>query len=130
MEIRLYDDNGEILFQTEYTFNACILKGRLGEINEYDNVIKTSLMISQGKDKSGEWKPSAFINIIDFDKKLTGYKKGDTLYGVFKYSQHKYTDKEGNTRTSTDFVLLSTIGSTNKAEYSSGSTVESPVFDL
>lgn len=110
MEIRLYDDNGDVLFQSEYTFNACILKGRLGDINEYDNMIKTSLMISQGKDKSGEWKPSAFINIIDFDKKLTGYKKGDNLYGVFKYTQRKYTDKDGNNRTATDFALLSIIG--------------------
>ena len=110
MEIRLYDDNGDVLYQSEYTFNTCILKGRLGDINEYDNMIKTSLMISQGKDKSGEWKPSAFINIIDFDKKLIGCKKGDNLYGVFKYTQRKYQDKDKNNRTATDFALLSIIG--------------------
>ena len=42
-------------------------------------MIKTSLMISQGKDKSGEWKPSAFINIIDFDKTTVWLQKNDNV---------------------------------------------------
>lgn len=111
-------DGGKELFRTEYTWNVSLIKGRLGDITQHGQINRSSLMISQGKDKEGNWKPSAFINVVDFDGFLDGRQKGDSFYGVFKYSQRKYVDKMGKERTATDFVIQSEIGAPQKrADY-------------
>lgn len=102
-------EGGKELFRTEFTRNVCFLRGRLGDVTKHSTVNRSSLMISQGKDQTGNWKPSAFINIVDFDGRLDGRGKGDLLYGVFRYSQRKYTDRNGQERTATDFILQAEI---------------------
>ena len=112
MKIFISDDNGSILYQSEFTYNQCVLRGRLMEVKNYGKVNRSALMVSQGKDKDGEWRPSAFAELVDFEGFLNGHEKGDTVHLVLQFAQDEYNGKKR-----VEFVVRGVIGEERQEEY-------------
>lgn len=103
-------DNGHTLYETEFTYNCCIMRGKLCEIKRFDRVNRSSLMMSQGKIKeTGEWRPSAFADLVDFGGFLDNMEKGETVHLVLKFAQSEY-EKNGEKHKNKEFIVQGVVG--------------------
>lgn len=93
--------------------NSCNFIGRIGNVEERNinqdrKAVRMSLAISESwKDRNGNWQEKTnWFNITRFmlSSYENRYKKGDLVVVTCKAQENKWTDAEGNKRSSIDFV--------------------------
>lgn len=93
--------------------NSCNFIGRIGNVEERNinqdrKAVRMSLAISESwKDRNGDWQEKTnWFNITRFmlSSYENRYKKGDLVVVTCKAQENKWTDAEGNKRSSIEFV--------------------------
>jgi single-strand DNA-binding protein len=93
--------------------NSCNFVGRIGSVEERNinqdrKAVRMSLAISESwKDRNGNWQEKTnWFNITRFmlSSYENRYKKGDLVAVTCKAQENKWTDAEGNKRSSIEFI--------------------------
>ena len=94
-------------------FQETNILGRVGKIEQKGNVVNLSLAVSEKyKNKQGEMVDTTeWFNCVAFNRTgeiIAQYvEKGHLLFVKAKQSSNKYTDKNGEERTGTNFIIQS-----------------------
>jgi len=109
MNITITNDDNQTIYTGKAYTNFALLHGRVGEVktNQSGTMYFSSLQLSNGKDRDGNWKPSTFADIKS--TKPLG-NKGDVITVVGKYEVSEWQDKEGNKRKSHSFFVFEVLG--------------------
>lgn len=73
------------------------------------HVMTFSLAVNNGRDKDGQDRPSTWYNLVAWEKVADAMRpwvrKGKPLYIECRYQPRSYTDKDGNKKTASEFVI-------------------------
>ena len=121
MKITVYDDNNSIISQGVAYTNFALLHGKLGEIkrNPAGTMYFSSLALSNGKDKDGNWRPSTFCELSA--KEWTAVK-GDTVTVRCQYEVRDWTKTDGTKVKFHQFRVWEVLSETAPAAYQSRRT--------
>ena len=92
MNITITNNEGSTIYDKPIGSNLVILKGKVHEVKmgKYDT--KVTLIVSNGKDKDGEWRPSTFCELSAREWHAV---KGDVVTVRCQYEVRDWTKQDG-----------------------------------
>jgi len=92
MNITITNDAGSTVYEHSLGNNFVILKGKVHEVKQGKYDTRVTLMVGNGKDRDGNWRPSTFC---DLSAKEWTAVKGDVVTVRCQYEIRDWTKQDG-----------------------------------